>query len=54
MKTFKPNDLQKKLGSVFNSVQADGIALIDSRSRPKMILVLEKITPFPISKTRLR
>lgn len=41
MQTFKPNDLQKTLGSVFNAVQADGEVLIDSRSRPDMVLMLK-------------
>lgn len=41
MQSFKPNDLQKTLGNVFNAVQADGEVLIDSRSRPDMILMLK-------------
>lgn len=41
MKTFKPNDLQKILGTVFNEVQSEGAALISNRSRPDMIMVLE-------------
>ena len=40
MEKFSPNDLQKKLGTVFNSVQSSGEVLISSRSRPKMILML--------------
>jgi prevent-host-death family protein len=40
MKTFNPKHLQNKLGDVFNAVQADGEVLIDSRSRPDMILML--------------
>ena len=41
MNTFKPVDLQSKLGTVFNSVQADGSVIIDSRSRPDMVLILK-------------
>lgn len=41
MQTFKPRDLQSNLGSVFNAVQAGGEVIIDSRSRPNMILMLE-------------
>lgn len=41
MKSFCPTDLQKTLGTVFNSVQADGCVLIDSRSRPDMVLIMK-------------
>ena len=41
METFNPKHLQKNLGSVFNSVQANGSAIVDSRSRPDMVLVLK-------------
>ena len=42
MNTFKPVDLQSKLGTVFNSVQAEGSVIIDSRSRPDMVLILKE------------
>ena len=41
VETFNPTQLQGKLATVFNSVQANGEAVIDGRSRPKMILMLE-------------
>lgn len=52
MQTFKPNDLQKTLGSVFNAVQADGEVLIDSRSRPDMVLMLKDEKDALIEKIR--
>ena len=52
MNTFKPVDLQSKLGTVFNSVQAEGSVIIDSRSRPDMVLMLTSEHDALIEKVR--
>lgn len=40
-KSFTPSQLQRNSSDVFNLVQAEGMALIESKSRPNMILMLE-------------
>jgi len=40
MQVFNATQLQSKLATVFNSVQADGEAIISGRSRPDMVLML--------------
>ena len=40
MESFSVKQLQSKLSTVFNSVQANGEASIVNRSRPDMVLML--------------
>ena len=39
MEVFQASLLQSKLGSVLNSVQSKGAAIIKHRSRPDMVLI---------------
>ena len=41
METFTPTVLRGNSSKVFNSVQSNGSALIESKSRPNMVLILE-------------
>ena len=40
-KSFTPSQLQRNSSDVFNLVQAEGMALIESKSRPTMVVMLE-------------
>ena len=40
IKSFTPSQLQRNSSDVFNLVQSEGLALIRSKSRPCMILML--------------
>ena len=42
MKPFTATSLQRNSSSVFNEVQSSGIAVIESKSRPDMVIMTRK------------
>ena len=52
VETFSSSQLQSKLGTVLNSVQANGEAVIKGRSRPEMVLMMKHEKDALIEKIR--